>query len=178
MRSIAAWCHDRAVTEHLLRGTFPLYEPLALRDFRAMAESEHDVELAVMALEPETFVGVAGLHSIHWIARSAEFRILLGERAFWGRGIGTEVAQLVSAYGFELLNLHKVWLGVNDDNLGARRSYDKAGFTAEGVLRDEVFRNGTYHHVTRMSMLEHEYRRQRSSWPIAALLDDQFPPSR
>lgn len=177
--TIADWSHDREVTRHLVRGTFPTYPEQAIAAYDAMVEQPTEIELAIMSttISPEKMIGVTGLHSLNWIARSAEFRVLIGDKLSWGQGVGTEVVQLMVAYGFELLNLHKVWLGVSDSNVAARRSYEKAGFVFEGTLRDEVFRNGRYHDVSRMSMLLEEYRKAKPTWSIAPHLERQFPRS-
>lgn len=172
---VADWSHDREVTRHLYRGTFPTYAEDADRAYDAMVKASNEYELAVMWRPENRFVGVAGLHTINWIARSAEFRILLGDRDSWGHGIGTEVAQLLTAWGIEILNLRRIWLGVNAANVGAHRSYEKAGFVHEGILRQEVFRNGEYHDVVRMSLLGDEYYELKKTWAISKHLERQFP---
>jgi RimJ/RimL family protein N-acetyltransferase len=102
-------------------------------------------------------VGTAGLHDIHLTARKAEFRVLLGAREFWNKGYGTEVTELLTFYGFDRLNLNKVWLGVTDDNLRGLRAYQKAGYREEGRLRQELYRNSRYYDAIRMSLLRDEY---------------------
>ena len=42
---------------------------------------------------------------------------------------------------------------VFDFNVPAKRCYEKCGFKAEGLLRDEIYREGTYHDVTVMSLI-------------------------
>lgn len=102
------------------------------------------------------FCGFAGLYGIHQTARSAEFRIFL-DRAVWGKGVGTEVTELLTFYGFDRLNLHRIWLGVTSENKGAVRTYEKAGYTVEGVLRDDIYRNSRYYDSVRMAILRDEY---------------------
>ena len=109
------------------------------------------------------------------IPSAHRFRVLIGEKDFWNGGYGTEVTQLMVAYGFEVLNMHKVWLGVTSDNVGAVRCYDKVGFVKEGVLRAETYRNSRYYDAVRMSILRHEYDQLRDKWAIADKLQTQFP---
>ncbi|MCC6644967.1 MAG: GNAT family N-acetyltransferase [Polyangiaceae bacterium] len=170
-----AWTSDREVVRHLSRGTWPVTRDDAAREHDARLGARGDIELGVHDRDGGGFVGVTGLHSHNTVARSCEFRILIGERAAWNKGLGTEACQLMTAYAFELLNMNRVWLGVNADNEGARRSYVKSGFVEEGRLREEVYRNGAYHDVVRMSVLRREYEALRTGWALWPWIERQFP---
>jgi RimJ/RimL family protein N-acetyltransferase len=50
-----------------------------------------------------------------------------------------------------------VELDVYDFNPRAVRSYEKAGFRREGTLRQALFREGGYHDVYRMAVLQSEF---------------------
>jgi len=51
-----------------------------------------------------------------------------------------------------------VYLTVDTDNPGVIiRSYEKSGFKKDGILRDEVYKNGQYVDRIIMSILKHEY---------------------
>ncbi len=175
---MAYWSDDREVTRYLFRGAFPADLGQMLRQRQATLENPNEVELAIVAKEGDKVVGTTGLHCINWISRNAEFRILIGEKEFWNLGLGTEAAQLMAAYGFEMLNLHKIWLGSAASNRGATKSYEKAGFVREGVLRDDTYRNGVYYDTMRMSLLKSEYEDQRPTWKIAEELARMFPEPR
>jgi RimJ/RimL family protein N-acetyltransferase len=169
------WSDDREVTRYLSRGAFPSSLDLLERNYEAMIHSNTEIELAIVDRKTDSHIGITGLHSVSWINRSSEFRILIGEKDYWGKGYGTEATQLMVAYAFEVLNLHKVWLGVNSQNVGAIKSYEKVGFIKEGELRDEIFRNGRYYSAIRMSILQSEYQSVRMTWGIAEEIRKQFP---
>lgn len=165
--SAAFWGDDRRVTRYLSRGTYPA------RPEEYGRPRPDTVELGIWC--GADLIGVTGLYKINAVTRSAEFRILIGDPNYWSKGVGTEVTMLVLAYAFEVLNLHKVWLGVTADNVGAIRAYEKAGFQTEGRLRAEVYRNRTYYDALRMSILRAEYDERRNTWPIVEALDEMFP---
>lgn len=104
------------------------------------------------------FIGTTGLYSHRDIYRSWEFRILLGHPQALGRGYGTQVTKFVVDWGFKRLNAHRVWLGVNEDNIGAVKCYESVGFKREGILRDEIYCGGKYVNAIRMSILEGEWK--------------------
>lgn len=103
------------------------------------------------------FYGTVGLHSHRDIYRSWEFRIFISSPGCLGRGIGTEAATLAVDWAFKRLNAHRVWLGVNSENAGAVKCYEKVGFKREGVLREDIFCMGRYMDVIRMAVLENEW---------------------
>ncbi|MBE1612559.1 GNAT family N-acetyltransferase [Actinopolymorpha pittospori] len=62
---------------------------------------------------------------------------------YWSKGIGTEVAHLLLAFGFERLNLHRIEATAHPDNIGSQRVFEKVGMKYEGRIRDHLlFGNG------------------------------------
>jgi RimJ/RimL family protein N-acetyltransferase len=85
-----------------------------------------------------------------------QLRILIGP-AGQNRGLGTEATRLIVGYGFERLGLHRISLEVYAFNPRARRAYEKAGFRAEGVLRESLRYGGQWIDATVMSILAPEW---------------------
>lgn len=102
-------------------------------------------------------IGTVGLYDTDLLTRKAEFRILLGA-PFTGKGYGTEATKMVLDFGFNRLGLQRIWLGVTDANIPAIKCYERCGFTREGVLRRDLFRDGQFYDSIRMAILDHDYR--------------------
>ncbi len=102
-------------------------------------------------------VGNCGFDKIDWRNRSGELGIFIGEKSYWSQGYGTEAVRLLVKHGFETLNLNRIFLRVFSNNLRAIRSYEKAGFIAEGHMRQAEFRHGAYKDVILMSVLRSEW---------------------
>lgn len=151
------WANDPDVTYYMFTGAMPNTMELLEEEYAQLLKSETDVVLAVIDKEADIHIGNVGLYSINWISRSAEFRIIIGEKEYWSKGYGTEATKLIVEYGFERLNLNKLWLGVNAEHKGAIKAYENAGFVHEGILRQEIYRNGKYYDAVRMSILRDEY---------------------
>ncbi len=153
------WFGDAEVRRHL-----SVYLPLSLvqeeRWFERLTErleSGREVVLAIDTLDG-VHIGNSGLHAIDWKNRSAELGIVIGEKDYWDRGCGTDAVRLLLRLAFGEMNLHRVYLRVDEDNLRGIRCYEKCGFQKEGLLRDAVFREGAYHGQWLMSVLRGEYR--------------------
>lgn len=85
---------------------------------------------------------------------------MLGEKAWWNKGYGTEAMRLMLRHGFETLNLHRIWLQVYANNQRGLRAYEKAGFQHEGIYREGHYQAGKYHDVFLMSVLRQEWDAQ------------------
>jgi len=72
---------------------------------------------------------------------SAETGYWIGE-PFWGKGLATQAVQLIANYGFEELNLARIFTGVFGFNRASQRVLEKAGFLMEGISRNAVYKNG------------------------------------
>jgi [ribosomal protein S5]-alanine N-acetyltransferase len=104
----------------------------------------------------DTCLGHVGLYNIDNRIRKAEFAILIGDKASWGKGLGKRVSQAVIHYGFSQLNLHRIQLEVLANNQRAIELYEKLGFKHEGLQRDAQYRSGQYLDVINMAILERE----------------------
>lgn len=101
-------------------------------------------------------VGSVYIQSVDLTHKNAEYGIFIGEPEAKGKGYGTDAAKLMIQFAFEELKLHKLYLRVLTDNVRAIHSYEKAGFKTEGVLIDEIFVDGRFHDITRMSIIREE----------------------
>lgn len=151
------WANDSEVTHYMYTGLKPNTMEVLEKEYDNVVHSDKDVVFAIMDKKTKQHIGNVGLYTINWLYRSAEYRIIIGEKSFWSKGYGAEAAELVLNYGFEKLNLNKIWLGVNTENQAAVKSYHKAGFKNEGTLREEIYRNGKYYDALRMSILRSEF---------------------
>lgn len=154
---VLRWMNDEEVTHYMFTGQRPLTLTQVTEELRRQTESASNTVFIVEDLKTRRPVGLGGLYDIHATARKAEFRVLLGERECWNKGYGTEVTELLTFYGFDRLNLHRIWLGVTAENRGGVRAYQKAGYREEGRLREDLYRNSRYYDSIRMSILRSEY---------------------
>ena len=120
--------------------------------------STDDVVLAIIEPEGHSHIGNIGLHRIDWQHRSGEYGIVIGERDYWGRGIGSEATRLICDHGFRRLGLHRIWLGVFAEHEAAIAMYERVGFQVEATLCEAIFSDGRWHDQVLMRMLEGELR--------------------
>lgn len=88
-------------------------------------------------------VAMGGLTNIDNQIRKGELYIFVNPQK-QRQGLGNMACRLLCNYGFEILNLNKIFLYTNSDNIGAQKLYEKIGFQKEGVFREEMIRDGKY----------------------------------
>jgi len=154
------WLNDPEVIPGLL-----IVTPLTLAQEehwfeRVLSGAAEEAPLVIEVFSSERWlpVGNIGLHKINWREREAEFGIVIGEKDFWSKGYGGDAIRLLLGYGFNQLNLHRIFLRVHADNPRAIHCYEKIGFVHEGRLRQAHFSNGSYVDVLIMGVLRSEWK--------------------
>lgn len=132
LEATRAWSNDPALAI-LLDRAWPV------------SEFEHERWVETLKQRDRLYFGIErhdGLHvgnvwlwDIDWRHRKAELRIVIGRDDATGRGIGSEVIDLLVRHAFERLNLHRVYAYVLAINPRARTAFEKAGFVVEGTLK-------------------------------------------
>ncbi len=112
-----------------------------------------------MIYDGETAVGSVYLRDIDRSNQKCEYGIFIGDEDCRGKGIGTAAAKLALAHAFEELGLNRVYLRVFADNLGAIKSYEKAGFRYEGTFRQDVMIDGVGEDIVFMAILREDWKK-------------------
>ena len=152
---IVRWRNDPEVWKYFLfREPFtPEMHRAWLRD---KVETGKVIQYIIVEHESGKSVGSVYFRDIDEKNESAEYGIFIGEAFARGRGLGTETAKLFTAFGLDVLRLHRISLKVLGGNDIARRSYEKAGFVTEGIFRDYVKLDGVFTDVVFMARLAQE----------------------
>jgi RimJ/RimL family protein N-acetyltransferase len=137
--------------------------PLSTDEARALMERWRDdwpgsLSFAVHALDDDRLVGLTRLYDIEPNHRTAILGISIGRESEWGKGFGTDASKVTIRYGFQELNLHRIWLDVFGYNDRAQALYRKLGFSEEGRLREHFERDGRRHDVILMGLLRNEWK--------------------
>ncbi len=93
-------------------------------------------------------------------AERAELGIAVQDKSQWNKGYGEDAVKLVLEYGFEDAELNRIELTTDEENLRARRCYQKCGFVEEGVLRQHRRVDGRFSNTVVMSVLRQDWERR------------------
>lgn len=156
---LIGWRNDPEVKAFLIGWSFPVALETEQSWFEGTLQDKSTQRLAIEVLADGHYIGNIGLYDIDWLNRKAEYGILIGDKAAWGRGFGLDASKALLAYAFGELNLHRISLRVLTQHVRALRLYEKLGFRIEGRLREDIYRGGAYQDTLIMGMLASEFDR-------------------
>lgn len=108
--------------------------------------------------EKDSLIGQIGLH-LDVQNNKAEIGYWISE-AFWGKGIATESLTALLKFGFEELNLNKIFATHFLDNPSSGKVLIKNGMIKEGLLKDEYKKRDKYCSVNQYRLTKEEYLSQ------------------
>jgi RimJ/RimL family protein N-acetyltransferase len=161
------WLADAETKRFLaLRAPFSLAMEEKWFDTLVEQQGRDRYHFVICLLEDGRPIGATDLREINLENGSAAFGIMIGEKDRRGRGYGTDALNALCDFGFGQLRLERIELDVYEANMPAQRSYEKAGFRVEGVLRHGHFADGQFMDVVRMSLLREDWLHQERprSW--------------
>ncbi|MEM7030229.1 MAG: GNAT family protein [Chloroflexota bacterium] len=153
-----SWLNDPEVTKHL--GHIPPFNLDDETDWFERQRKDDSVYHLAIDTPDGVHIGSVSLMNIDARNQKAELGIVIGLKSDWGKGFGTEAINIMLDYGFYTLNLNRIYLRVDTEHFAGITCYQRCGFTQEGELRHDTFREGQFHNVYLMSILREEYEKR------------------
>ncbi|SCG81935.1 diamine N-acetyltransferase [Proteiniborus sp. DW1] len=114
-----------------------------------------DVHYAIVNGNDE-YIGTVSLKNINYIDKNAEYAIVVRKK-YWGQKYAYEATKAIINYGFDKLNLNKIYLNVLSSNTRANLFYEKFGFIKEAIFKEHVYINGKYEDLVWFSIFKKSY---------------------
>jgi ribosomal-protein-alanine N-acetyltransferase len=120
-------------------------------------EAGEGIAWAVVLVAQETVVGLVGFHEWDRYHRRAEAGYGFA-RAHWGRGFASESLRAMLRFGFDEMDLNRVFARTIADNHESVRLLERLGFQREGTPRAHSFEDdGTFHDSAIYGLLAEEF---------------------
>lgn len=160
---ISRWSHDPEYLRLVdIRPVYPISEGQAKMKLEALEkeldQSKNFFYFTIRIREDDRLIGFATIRWIEWMHGSGWIRLGIGDRQDWRKGFGTEVLDLLLEYAFNELNLHRLGAEIAENNLGAKRLFEKAGFIEEVRRRQALSRDGNQWDLLLYGLLRHEWK--------------------
>ncbi|TXT64754.1 MAG: Spermidine N(1)-acetyltransferase [Promethearchaeota archaeon] len=94
--------------------------------------------------QDKKLIGDCGFNNISWIDRRGNIGLGIGEPKYWNKGIASEAVNLLLKYGFDELNLFKIYADIFSPNIGSWRCAEKVGMKREAELKKHEYIEGKY----------------------------------
>lgn len=146
------WINDPEIAKGILR-VLPVSMHEHIKWYESIIGDKSRVTFAIETIKDRKYIGNTGLMNVDWRNRKGMLWIYIDKRV-WNKGYGKEAVSLLLEFAFKSLNLNKVYLDVAAYNEKAIKMYKAVGFREEGFLKEDVFIDGQYTDVSRMSILK------------------------
>ena len=116
------------------------------------------IYLAICLKEKKQMIGYCSIINLDLRNQKAELGgTIIGNREHQGKGYGSEAQQLMMRYCFLELPIHKVYGFALQEHKITEKMMLSLGFKIDGILKDEVYKNGEFKSLNIFSILRDEY---------------------
>ena len=130
------WSNDPQIWNYTMKKMTRYISPeIETEWLRECLTHTDQANFAICVRELDTYIGNVRLVDVK--DKTAEVHIFIGNKLYWGKGIGYQAIIQILEYGFFEAELESVFLRVHPANISAIRVYEQAGFEIKG--RDEGF---------------------------------------
>ena len=152
-----SWLNDSEVTKHLETKSSTMEELV-----RYVADNLQKTDCRLLGIfdkKGDQLIGTVKFYPINWEDGFAQFAMMIGDKLYWGKGLGTISTRLAVEYAFDELNLKQINLGVIAANEPAIKAYHRVGFKDVAHGRLVVRADGSTHSATDMVLKRDEFKR-------------------
>lgn len=114
-----------------------------------------DYEFAVILKENNMLIGGCGIHVTNPNNQEGSIGYCY-DRKYWHNGYATESANAIIYFGFQKLNLHRIFATCCPDNIRSAKVMEKIGMKKEGHLREHKLQKGKWRDSFIYSILDYE----------------------
>ncbi len=125
--------------------------------FQSISAKKEDFFFGIFEKYTNELIGTCAVFSINWQNSTCFVGISIGEQ-WQGKGLGTDAMKTLIDFIFNYIAINKIKLQVFSFNTAAIRSYEKCGFSKEGILRNEIFRFGKFYDLLLFGLLRKEWK--------------------
>ena len=154
---IHEYCSDYDIARNTLTMPYPYPESAAIEfvEFLTQNDDPYNCVFAI-ELKGDALIGLCGIHGVEKY-HHAELGYWIG-KPHWNNGYASEAVHRLVQFGFEVLNLNRIYARHWVKNPASRRVMEKAGMVYEGTMRQHYLRFGEYHDVGTCGILRSEWQ--------------------
>lgn len=145
--SYPSWFVDEDVNQFNSHFYIPASKAEIEKFVESLSNDRTKLVFAIYSKVGGCHVGNISLQSIDHQHSKAELAFLLGEKEYWGKGIGYSAAKILMEHAKLHMNIRRLYLGCIADNTAMNKLAIKLGFNHEGTLIEDIFCKGKYRDV-------------------------------
>jgi len=136
------WLNDPEVNRYLETRFEAQTHDRVLAYVAEQSASSTALLLGIMRKADDRHLGNLRIGAIDRHHQTATVALVIGEKAAWGRGYGTEAIRLATRYAIDALGLRKLNARCYATNVGSIRAFERAGWVHEGRQASQFISEG------------------------------------
>lgn len=155
---IQKWRNDENLRQYFRE--YREFSMTQIKDWYLKMINDNKFEMFVIVdLTSDEVIGVSGITYIDWVNRHADVHFYIGKKSSWIDDVYSPIAfQLILNYGFNILNLNKLWAEIYEIDLKKLAFFKSKGFEVDATLRDHYFYKGKYYNSHLLSLLKSDFK--------------------
>jgi RimJ/RimL family protein N-acetyltransferase len=125
-------------------------------DIRTARRSEDQAYHMILRQSDDSPIGFIRFIYIDRTSGNVWLRMMIGDKQAWGKGYAGDAMRIYLKWLFDVIGIHRVTLECYSTNKRAIEFYRRIGFRKEGVLREAVLIDGTYHDIYSFGLLRRD----------------------
>lgn len=162
--SLLSYCNNKKISDQIINIPYPYREEDAVYRINFVLQGFKNKERYVFAIslkDREELIGEIGLH-IDKGNNCAQVGYWIAE-PFWGKGIATEALAAILKFGFETLQLNKIYATHYPENAPSGKVMLKNKMVKEAEMRAHYKIDGVYKDVIQYRLTKKEYEELNQS---------------
>ena len=152
------WFNDEESTKYMQQHYYPNSKELQLKYFKEEIEgSDKKLQLGIYHKKDKILIGTISLNNIDFQHRKCEISGFIGEKKYQTLKPFLEANKLLIKHAFEQLNMNRIYGGALNKDV-SDFFVRMLNFETEGVLIDDVYKNGHWNNVHLIGLLKKDYK--------------------
>lgn len=150
---------DKEISEKTLNIPYPYHKSDAIswiNTHQDKLSKDNGVIYAIIDYK-DNLIGAIELNNSVKFKGSAELGYWIG-KAYWGKGYATKASKMIINYGFEEMNLNRIYAICLKSNIGSSRVMEKSGMIKEGDFREADFRKDQFENIVQYAILKSDLK--------------------
>lgn len=155
---IYKWRQDKSITKYLGGNYFYVSHERERKSIEnKILDDSKNIYLGVCLIENDKLIGYVQINNIDLRNLKAEWGgTLIGESDLMGKGYGEEATKLLLRFLFDQYPINKCYAYCLAEHPATPNLFKKLGFIKEGLLRQEIFKDGKFKDLFLFSILRAE----------------------
>jgi RimJ/RimL family protein N-acetyltransferase len=126
---------------------------------KKISDDTENIYLAICTVENNKLIGYTQINNLDLRNLKAEWGgTLIGDKHYWGKGYGREASILLLRFLFDQYPVNKCYGYCLEEHPETTKLFISLGFKQDGILRQDVYKNGEFKNVLLFSLLRNEIK--------------------